>query len=122
MPIVEIQIVGELSPERRAGLARRLAQAAGHALAARPNATWVTVIPVALEAYAEAGGGPPPGVLPVFVRVARREVPAREAFDAEVLALTRAVADACGRPSQHVHVLYEAPASGRLAFGGKVVR
>ncbi|MCC7536526.1 MAG: hypothetical protein IT379_09955, partial [Deltaproteobacteria bacterium] len=76
-------------------------------------------IPRAL--YAENAGGPEPGVMPVFVRVLARDVPEGDALGAQVRDLTRAVALVCGRPEANVHVLYEPSATGRLAFGGKLV-
>lgn len=38
---------------------------------------------------------------------------------ARARSLTEAVASACDRPSQGVHVIYEPPARGRIAFGGQ---
>lgn len=121
MPVLEVDIVGELDPVARKGIAARLADVVGHALRSRPGGTWVKVTLIPRGLYAENAGGPEPGVLPVFVRLLSREVPEGEALAAQVRDLTRAVALVCGRPETHVHVLYEPPAKGRLAFGGKLV-
>lgn len=121
MPILEVDIVGELDPVARKGIAARLADVVGHALRSRRGGTWVKVQLVPRGLYAENGGGPAAGVLPVFVRVLLRDVPEGDARAAQVRDLTRAVALVCGRPEQNVHVLYEGSALGRLAFGGKLV-
>ena len=120
MPILEIEVVGELAPGKRDGLAGRLAEETGRVLGSRPQGTWVRLRELAREDYAENGGGPPEGVLPVFVRVLMAEVPAGEALARLARDLTTAVAEACGRAPEDVHVLFEPPAHGRIAFGGQL--
>ncbi len=120
MPILDIEIVGEPT-DAPADLALRLAEAAGQVLASRPMGTWVKLRWLPAERYAENGGGPPGGVLPVFVRLLTARNPpagvgAREARD-----LTQAIAQACERPAENVHICYQAPAAGRVAFGGQLV-
>jgi hypothetical protein len=39
----------------------------------------------------------------------------------EVAALAAAVGAACHRPTEEVHLFYEPPGRGRVAFGGKLV-
>ncbi len=117
MPILEVEIVG--APETSDGLAARIAVAAGEALD-KPGGTWVRLRRLEPADYAESDGGPPAGVAPVFVRVLERAAP--DDLDARVERLTDAVAAACGRPAENVHVLYEPPAAGRMAFGGRLVR
>ncbi len=121
MPILNITIVGNLPSACRQGLASRLADAAERALEVRPGAAWVLVTRVARSDYAEAGGGPPAGVLPVFVRVLQRVAPRGARLARQVAALTEAVAGCCGRPATNVHVLHEPSAEGRMAFGGTLV-
>ena len=65
--------------------------------------------------YAE-NGVPDLAVAPVFVRILKHDGAA--AIDAEAAALARAVATACGRSVENVHVIYEPPGAGRVAFGG----
>jgi hypothetical protein len=36
--------------------------------------------------------------------------------------ITNAIAGICGRPPSNVHIIYEPEGSGRVAFGGKLVR
>ena len=50
----------------------------------------------------------------------RRKFLAR--LQAEVSALTEAVAKTVGRPAACVHVAYEPAAAGRISFGGKLVQ
>lgn len=121
MPILEIDIVGEVSPVARKRLGARLADVAGQVLRSPPGGTWVKVRLVAADLYGESGGGPPAGVSPVFVRVLARDPPEGDARKEQVRALARAVALTCGRAEQHVHVIYEPGARGRVAFGGVLV-
>jgi phenylpyruvate tautomerase PptA (4-oxalocrotonate tautomerase family) len=119
MPILDVEVVGDVPPMVREGLAQRLADAAGEALASRPQGTWVKLRFLDPPAYAENGGAAG-GVRPVFVRVLQHTPPSGEARAEEAARLTRAVARACGREPEHVHLLYEAAARGRIAFGGEL--
>lgn len=56
----------------------------------------------------------------VFVRVLKARRPAPGELETEIVRLTQAVAEACARPAVNVHILYEADAAGRLAFGGRL--
>ena len=58
----------------------------------------------------------------VFVSVPQAAPPGGDALGREARALTEAVAGACGRSAEHVHLLYEPPAAGRIAFGGELRR
>lgn len=121
MPILEVELVGPLPETAREGLAARLADRASEVFGAEPGATWVALREIPREDYAESGGGPPAGVSPIIVRVLKRHLPEGEALAAEIEALTRAVAGACGRPAENVHLVYEPPGAGRVAFGGGLV-
>lgn len=121
MPILHVEIVGDLPEDVRRGLARRLADAAGDVLHSRSQGTWVQVRFVPRDAYAENGGDPETPVLPVLVRVLKREVPAFDALEAEIDDLTKAIAVVCGRSAENVHLIYEPPGAGRVAFGGQLV-
>lgn len=117
MPIVDVTLIGA-DPRERPGLARRLADALGVALDAPVGATWVRVHRVAADDYAEHGGAPE-GAGPVFVDLLRRAWPAAPAeHAASHRAVAEAVAAACDRPLDRVHVLSAPPAEGRVAFGG----
>ena len=121
MPILDVEIVGDLPEATRHGLARKLADAAGTVLHSRPQGTWVKVRFLPDDSYAENAGGPEAGVAPVFVRVLERELAAGDALAAEIDELTRAVAAVCGRDAGNVHLIYEPPGAGRVAFGGRRV-
>lgn len=118
MPILNVQLVGEVPESVRVGLAQRIADSAGEALASRPRGTWVTLQFLAAEAYSENAGGPAPGAQPVIVSVLQAEPPEGAALVEQIARLTRAIADACDRPAESVHLVYEPPARGRIAFGG----
>ena len=115
MPILDVDIVGAADLD----LAQKIADAAGRVFHTPAGETWVRLR--SPEAYAENGGTLPEGVRPVFVSVLKTQPPAGEALVLEVQALTDAVAHACGRPPENVHVIYEPPALGRIAFGGRLV-
>ncbi len=123
MPILDVEIVGPLDEAVEDGLAARLADAAAAVIDPdRPQGTWVRLRRLTLDGYAENAGGPPDGTLPVFVSVLEAAPPQSDALEREARALTEAVATACGRPAEHVHLLYEPPAAGRIAFGGELRR
>ena len=64
----------------------------------------------------------PLGVHPVFVTVLKTRIPDDSALEREIARLTSAVAGALNRPKTNVHILYQAAASGRMAFGSRLVR
>jgi phenylpyruvate tautomerase PptA (4-oxalocrotonate tautomerase family) len=118
VPIIDVEIVGRT--RGHATLARRVADAAGEALAAKPGETWVRLRTLSRAEYAESGGTPA-GIRPVFVSVLLRHLPRGPALAEHARVLTRAVAGACGRPSRNVHVLYRPAARGRVVFGGRLL-
>ena len=118
MPIVDVELVGDTLVTGETS--RALADAVGEALSSRPGGTWVRVRSLDLARYAENGGAPD-GVRPVFVTVLERVRPTGAELTDKVERVTAAVADVSGRPAENVHVLFEADASGRLAFGGRLV-
>lgn len=123
MPILEVELTGGVAAATRSGLAQRLADAVGAIFRSAPGETWVRLRDTHPENYAEnATDTFAAGVHPVFVRVLRRALPDPEPLAQEIKALTEAVAVATGRPADQVHVAYEPPGAGRIAFGGRVVR
>lgn len=120
MPLLEVEIVGESGDADRPALAQRIADAVAQVLSSPPQGAWVRVRTLRPEEFAESGGAEP-GVRPVFVSLIRRTNPEGDSLAEEVRRVTEAVAEACGRPPENVHVRYEAPAAGRQAFGGKLV-
>ena len=121
MPILEVEIVlrpGEILAGR---LAAEVAERAGEVFASPARGTWVKVRTLPGENYAENGAGLPGDIFPVFVTVLKARRPVPEQMQAEVARLAQAIAQACGRPVENVHILYLPEAAGRLAFGGRLV-
>lgn len=118
MPVVEIEIVG--AGPLRAGLAAELAAGLAGAMGSRPGGTWVRLHRLDRGDYAEGDGGPPAGVDPIFVTVLRADVPPEAVLREEAREVARTVASMCDRPVENVHVFYQPPGRGRVAFGGEL--
>jgi phenylpyruvate tautomerase PptA (4-oxalocrotonate tautomerase family) len=121
LPILDVQLVGPVPEDVRRGLAQRIADAAAGVFASRPHGTWVKLHFIDASAYAENEGGPPPGAQPVIVSVLQAEPPSAGALEDQVGRLSRVIAEACTRPVASVHLIYEAPGKGRVAFGGRLL-
>ena len=119
MPILEVRLIGEVPEDVHTGLAQRIADAAGGALGSRPQGTWVTLQFVDADAYAENEGSPP-DARPVIVSVLQADLPDAAALGEQVSRLTDAIAKACERPAENLHLIFEPSARGRIAFGGKL--
>ena len=117
MPLVEIELVGDAAPEP--DLAAKLADGIGEALLARAGGTWVRLRATPLDHYAESGGPLDASIQPVFVTITERRWP--DDVAEAIVAITRAVATATGRPQHSVHVIYAPEGAGRVAFGGAIV-
>ena len=120
MPILDVELVGPVPERVRSGLARRIADGAGEALGSRPQGTWVKLRFLPVEAYAENAGGPPAGAQPVLVSVLQAEPPRGDELSEQASRLTAAIAEACSRPHENVHIVFEPPAAGRISFGGRL--
>lgn len=121
MPVLDVEIVARPGETITDDLARRIADLAGEVFQTPPGRTWVKLRTLPAAHYAENGGGPPEGVYPVFVSVLKSQQPSQEEGTTEAAKLTTAIAQACGRPRENVHVLYLPAAAGRMAFGGRLV-
>ena len=121
MPIVQIEIVAQPNEPFPSGLAARLAEELGAYWASPPHGAWVKIARLDARLYAENGGGPLPGVAPVFVTVLKAHLPVQEQLRVEVRAVAQIVAACCGRPLEQVHVLVLPPGTGRVAFGGELM-
>jgi len=120
MPILDVECVcaeGERLPDR---LAATLAEDAGRAIGAAPGHTWVRLRALPSGHYAESGGGPGALVRPVFVELLMAALPEPAERAALAKRLCGAVAEACGRPVDNVHLLFLPAARGRVAFGGQL--
>ncbi|MEM8875408.1 MAG: hypothetical protein AAGD32_14260 [Planctomycetota bacterium] len=121
MPILDVELVcppGLLLDDQ---LATRIADRAGAVFRAPAGRVWVKVRTLSRSHYAENGDVLPADVLPVFVEVLLADVPEECERAGQAVEIANAVAEACGRSAEHVHVLYAEPARGRIAFGGKLM-
>ena len=121
MPIIQVTIVLKEGEQVPPGLASQIANAASTALGSAPGRTWVRLTTLSSDHYAEDSGGPPDGVFPVFVSVLKSDLQPPESLRHEAERLAGAVAAATGKPLTNVHIVYEAPAKGRIAFGGDLL-
>lgn len=108
-----------MPPDDRKGLARRVADAVAAVLALPPQSTWVKLRFIEADDYAENSGGPPVDAHPVFVYILQAQPPQGAALAELAGKLTEAVARACRRPAENVHLIYEPAAAGRIVFGGQ---
>ena len=122
MPIVDVEVVAGAGDTFAEGLAESLADAVGKALHSAPGQTWIRLRFLAHGHYAENGARPDPGYLPVFVVVLKRTIPLPPDLEDEIALLTTAVAEVVGRSGTSVHVEYAPAGTGRIAFGGAIVR
>ena len=120
MPLAVIEIIGGESPVPPT-LPRQLADALGTIFGSPPETTWVRVHVVPRDAYAENGVTTPLGAHAVFVEITKRALPTADALATEAALVSTAVAQICDRPPERVHVIYEPPGAGRIAFGGELV-
>ncbi len=121
MPILEIEIVtpdGQGLPPELAG---QIANAAQEVLRVPPGRTWVKLFPLPRSHYAESGGGPSEGVLPVFIKLLKAPSMDPDTRADEAARLTQAMAQVCARPAENIHILYLTPGQGRASFGGRLL-
>lgn len=119
MPILDVEIVSD--EEFDYGLALKIADAAAPVLGAKPGQVWVKLRRIPRNEYAENGREFPCPDQPVFVTVTKGLLQDVEELRVEAEQLTKAVAEAVGRPAENVHIIFEPSATGRIAFGGKLV-
>ena len=118
MPIIDIEFVQERPGPIEPTLAGKLADALGQVFDIAPGGIWVRLRELPYGAYAENGVSKPPK--PVFVTVLASRPPEGELLEQRIGEITRVVAQQVDRPAENVHVLFEAAARGRIAFGGKL--
>ena len=121
MPIIDVQIVGEIEVPSRAKMTQIIADRVGGILKARVGGTWVRLHFFPADCYAESGNVPSE-VMPVFVSVLtgkRVEIDDRSRI---ALELASAISEITSRPEENIHIVFEPEAVGRIAFGGKLVR
>jgi len=121
MPILDVEVVMEDDQEIAEDLASDLANAAGSMFKLSGGRVWVKVRKLSMKQYSENGGGPPFGVLPVFVSVLKAKIPESGDLEQEVSDLTDTVAKIFDRLRENIHIFYEPAARGRVAFGGRLI-
>jgi phenylpyruvate tautomerase PptA (4-oxalocrotonate tautomerase family) len=121
MPIIDVEIVVAPDGPIPAGLAQALADASGRALGSPAGRTWIRLRLLPREHYAENECSLAATELPVFVTVLKRALPGPAEMTDEIAGLTGSIADLLARDQTCVHVEYAPAASGRVAFGGKLV-
>ncbi len=122
VPIVDVRFVQGHASLPASASAQHLADAIGQVLAPEPGRTWVRLQALEASHYAENGTTLTEQDLPVFVSLFLAHPPQGAEFEAQVVAVGRAVAQCFARAPQRVHVEYAPAAAGRMAFGGVVVR
>ncbi|MCB1122024.1 MAG: hypothetical protein KJT03_10770 [Verrucomicrobiae bacterium] len=122
MPQLNIDIVFRNKETLKTDAVQRLADAAGKVFDTPPGKTWVKINPVPRQYWAENKTTLGSYVGPVVVSILKRSVPPPDQIEMEVENLTRAIAGILDRPHENVHIIYEADAIGRVAYGGKLVK
>ena len=122
MPIVSVEVVADRGRMLEPNLTQSLADAVGRVLNSPPGQTWIRLRWLWREEYAENEALVYSAELPVFVTILERQPPAGALLQAEVTALTHAIAQVIGRPAACVHVEYAPAAAGRVSFGGRLVQ
>jgi phenylpyruvate tautomerase PptA (4-oxalocrotonate tautomerase family) len=122
MPIVTVELVADRDRALEQNLAQSLADAVGRVLNSPRGQTWVRLRSLGRNEYAENESQVAADELPVFVTVLKREARGGVELQAEVSALTHAIAQVIGRPTTCVHIEYAPAAIGRVSFGGKLVQ
>ncbi len=121
MPLIEIEIIGELKVPPT-GLTQKLVDAIATVLGSDVAQTWLRLRTTPVDCFAENGADAPQGAAAIFVNVTKRHLPDLATLEVEADHISEAVAKLCHRPKERVHVIYEPPGNGRIAFGGKLVK
>ena len=121
MPIVDLEVVCQLPESQRLPSVALLASALGRVFGSDPGRTWVRLRALDASCYAENDSTLSATELPVFVTVLLATPSTGAALQAEVAAVTEAVAAWSAREPARVHVAYAPAGAGRQAFGGRLV-
>jgi len=118
MPILDVEVVLDISDSLCKGWAQRIADAAGDIFETPPKQTWVRLRGLPRTQYAENGTQTDVVVRPVFVSILKARRSTEEDRRVEAARLSKRVAEIVQRPLENVHVLYLPPGESRIAFGG----
>ena len=120
MPIIDIEMVLKPNETPHDNMASVLATELGKIFKSPRGTTWVKLHTLAEGHYAE-NDVQHNDVYPVFVKVIKSKSPDVKGIQREANKITSVVAKICNRPSDNVHVIYEAEGKGRVAFGGRLI-
>ncbi len=120
MPILNIEIVGQLEEHLHSGLTQKLADTAAEVFKSPPHGTWVKIHFISEEHYAENEGSLKE-TYPVFITIVLAKPPVGPDLARQVQNLTISLAPVLGRKPGNIHIIIELPAAGRIAFGGKLM-
>ncbi|MEX0289392.1 MAG: 4-oxalocrotonate tautomerase family protein [Flavobacteriaceae bacterium] len=121
MPILEIEYIatkGELIP---GDLAQRIADAAESIFNSPKGTIWIKLRQLEADGYAENGIPSTSTPRPVFAKVLKRKAGDESTLRGEAMALARCIAQQMDRDVENIHIIYEASAQGRIAFGGELL-
>jgi phenylpyruvate tautomerase PptA (4-oxalocrotonate tautomerase family) len=107
MAIVTVEVVAGANDAMARDVAQSLADVIGRTLKSPPGQTWVRIRSIARDQYAENEAALDAAQLPVFVTILKRQFTQPTELEAEVTALTGAVAQVIGRPAACVHIEYD---------------
>jgi phenylpyruvate tautomerase PptA (4-oxalocrotonate tautomerase family) len=127
MPIVTIETLSDSDYSTddalpTPGELQSLADALGELFGSQPSGTWVRARQQQRAYYAENLIELRSDMRPVIVEVLKSELDRGRNLELEAAAISAIVAQVLGRRIEQVHVIYELPARGRVAFGGQLVR
>jgi phenylpyruvate tautomerase PptA (4-oxalocrotonate tautomerase family) len=121
MPVLTLTVILAAQERLPENTAATVAHAAARVFNSEPGQTWVRLNCLSSWQYAEDGDESGETAKPVFVSVLKARADGEAQRRAEAARLSAAIANALGRPADLVHILYEPPALGRVAFGGKLL-
>ncbi len=116
MPIVDVEIIGEQAPVA----VQELADGLGQVFGSNPASTWVRLRWLPADCYAENAEPGAAAMGAAFVTVLQHTPPEGEARRQQARRIAAAVAKVTHRSREHVHVLFQPAAAGRVAFGGEL--
>ncbi len=123
MPIVTIQcITTARDKEYPHATVQTLSDALGELFESESGGTWVKMQYIDRKNYAENDTGMDSGVEPTFVEVLKRSLPAQDALANEAASIAATIGQVLSRRPENVHVVYLPEGSGRVAFGGNLIR
>ena len=123
MPIVTIQaVVAESEQKYAADTIQKLADSLGEIFESDPSSTWIKMIYLDRNQYAENDAVIEEAVRPTFVDILKRYLPDHDSLSTEAQRVADAVAQILTRPRENVHIVYLPPGMGRVAFGGNLLR